>query len=55
MGSGKAWDIVGWTDGGGAYCTAHAQEGSPVFASDEHDMTCEKCGNNLGKDFSPKL
>ncbi len=52
----KAWSIVGYTYEGAYYCFACVErkaidhkpavqdEPSPVFLSDEHDFTCEKCG-----------
>lgn len=51
---GKAWDIVGWTHEGGAYCPDHRptvccglDAPQPVFASDEQDFTCETCNKAL--------
>lgn len=43
----KAWDIVGWTHDGAAYCPEHkpdeTDETHPIFASDEgwESMVCD--------------
>jgi hypothetical protein len=51
---GKAWDIVGWTYEGEAYCPDHRPEvccspdaPQPVFASDEQDFACRTCEKAL--------
>ena len=51
----KAWDIVGYTLNGAAYCPDCAISGDvalesdrPIFASDDcADMLCESCGDKI--------
>ena len=52
----KAWEVVGVTFNGSAYCPAHAPQfytyhqdaPAPVFVSDDYaGMTCDECGEAL--------
>jgi hypothetical protein len=52
----KAWEVVGYTFNGSAYCpdctNDHLYENgdapAPVFVSDDYEgMTCDKCGEAL--------
>lgn len=51
----KAWDIIGYTHNGAAYCPDCAINGdvalgcdSPIFASDDcADMFCDSCGDEI--------
>lgn len=52
----KAWEVVGSTFDGSAYCPAHmpnytdrfGNEPVPVFVSDDYQgMTCAECGEVL--------
>lgn len=51
----KAWDIIGYTLDGAAYCTDCAinddialESDCPIFVSDDcADMFCESCGDKI--------
>lgn len=59
----KAWEVTGWHHNGEAFCAScsvtylegrdlMATEPAPIFASDEHRLTCGMCSARIGG-FTP--